>query len=302
MNVHAQDETLLAYLKPPPKGSGGRFEAAETNGSSRRPPVDHDFLRVLAHELRTPLTSLRVSADLLAERQLFTARTESATRIVSNIQRSVARLESRLTEVLEAGYLASGLLSIAPKSIHIMDIVAPALEDAAVPARARDVTLELMAEESVQGVRADAGRIQQVLGHLLSNAVKFAPVGSAVAIRVFASPAGGPARIVRQYDSTDDLGPATLITPHLGASPSACVTVRDSGPGIHPSVHKKIFDAFSGGSADGAPTAGGAGLGLSLALGLIKLHRGALWVRSRVKIGSEFGFSLPAAAPAEDTL
>jgi CheY-like chemotaxis protein len=120
----------------------------------------------------------------------------------------------------------------------------------------------------------DAMRIRQALVNLVGNALKFTPEGGRVWVRGFCSPPDGGLRI----------------------------EVEDTGPGIPPEEHERIFAEFEQATVthpSGRPE--GAGLGLTLARRFVEMHGGRLWVESEVGQGSKFIVALPATARAEPT-
>jgi signal transduction histidine kinase len=126
-------------------------------------------------------------------------------------------------------------------------------------------------------VRADPGRLQQVLSHLVSNAMRFTPDGGRIVI---------------------DGRPAAHDEIHI--------SVTDTGVGIAPEHREAVFEAFQ---QAGAPASerwpGGTGVGLALAKGLVELHGGRIWLVSRTGHGSTFTIALPHrsdVAPAVEAL
>jgi signal transduction histidine kinase len=115
----------------------------------------------------------------------------------------------------------------------------------------------------VDEIEADQRKVKQILFNLLTNAVKFTPSGGRV--DVSASRADGEIRI----------------------------SVKDSGIGIAPEDHERVFEEFRQVSAGRRVAAEGTGLGLALARRFVELHGGRLWVESAPGAGSTFTFSLP---------
>lgn len=117
--------------------------------------------------------------------------------------------------------------------------------------------------ETLPEVHGDVEKTTWVLINLLSNAIRYSPTGAALCIRVV--PWG---EIVR-------------------------VSVEDSGPGIAPEHHKRIFERFAG--VPGQAGRGSSGLGLSISREFIGAQGGLLWVDSQPEVGSRFLFTLPVA-------
>jgi signal transduction histidine kinase len=119
-------------------------------------------------------------------------------------------------------------------------------------------------------VATDPERVRQVLGNLLSNALKYTPPGGRVTVRAEVRPRG-----------------------HDGAhAESVAIDVRDSGPGIPPDKHEEVFEEFSRLAPDAAP---GAGLGLAIARRVARALGGDVTVASEPGRGSCFTLWVPAA-------
>jgi signal transduction histidine kinase len=144
--------------------------------------------------------------------------------------------------------------------------VRDALEHGVVMVRERatdeGVEVALKAGPDVDVVEGDERRIKQVIVNLLSNAVKFTPAGGEV--DVSAARANGEVRIA----------------------------VADTGPGVAPEDHERIFEEFQQ-TDTGMEAREGTGLGLALSKRLVELHGGRIWLESELGKGSTFIFTLP---------
>ena len=203
-----------------------------------------EFLAVLAHELRSPLASIRTAVALLKARP-DTA--EAALAPLGVIDRQARRVGDLVSDLLDVSRIAQGKLALHLEAIDLGDACRAAVDVAAdrVP------------------VRADPGRLDQVLTNLLTNAIKYTDPGGAVTVRV-------------EHEAG-----------------WAVVRVRDTGVGIAADVLPRVFDLF----VQGAPerSQGGLGIGLHLVRRLTELHGGSVEARSDGPgRGSEFVIRLPA--------
>ncbi len=193
------------------------------------------------------------------------ANDEQLSRGLATIVRN-AKLQARvIDDLMDASSLMSGQtrLQIAPLSAE--SAVRAATESIASAALAKDVHLRIAIEDAAY-VLADSERMQQILANLLFNALKLSPHGGAIDVRV------------RREEAC------------------VCIEVEDDGPGIEDELVPFVFDRFSQGSAGDAAKVG-LGLGLSIARGLVELHRGTIHVE-RGSRGALFRVRLPSAAPS----
>jgi signal transduction histidine kinase len=221
-----------------------------------------EFLASMSHELRTPLNAIIGFSQVLRER-LFGDVNAKQEEYLDDILSSANHLLSLINDVLDLSKVEAGQveLDVAPFSLR------NALESGVVMVRERATTdgvhIEIGASSEVDIVEGDERRIRQVIFNLLSNAVKFTPAGGAV--DVSAARVNGEVR----------------------------VSVADTGPGLAPEDHKRIFEEFQQTDA-GVAHGEGTGLGLALSKRLVELHGGRIWVDSELGKGSTFVFTLPA--------
>ena len=220
-----------------------------------------DFIANVSHELRTPLTSIRGYSETLLDSDDLTG---NAREFLQVIRRNAERM-ARLTEDLlvlarvESGEEKLDLQPVAPR--QLIQEAASALQKSAHAAG-----VELALDPSPEcPVAADSDAIQQVLGNLISNALRYAQSGGKVALGASEQP-----HQVEFY-------------------------VRDFGPGI-PSEHlPRIFERFYRVDKARSRETGGTGLGLAIVKHIVLNHGGTVRVESTVGHGSAFFFTLPKA-------
>lgn len=245
-----------------------RAARAEAERANR---LKDDLLASVSHELRTPLAAIMSGAFLLQAPALPAAQARNAVEIIARNARAQARLIDDLLDVarIVAGQLK---LELAPVSLHAL--VEGTLQTLQAQAEAHKVRLLAdLPPEPVQ-VSGDADRLAQVLGNLVSNAIKFSPPGGRVDVRVRADGA------------------------HVQLS------VRDEGEGIDPAFLPLLFEPFRQGSGDLRQRRAGLGLGLSIARRLAEMHGGTVRADSAgTGRGATFTVHLPLrqgdAAPGE---
>jgi PAS domain S-box-containing protein len=240
-----------------------RIARAEAEAASR---AKSDFLAVVTHELKTPLHAITGFTDLLAEGDAGPLAPVQE-RYVGRIRDSARHLVRMVDEVL--GYVrmespeAGG--GLAPTDLH--ELVRALADGAAPEALARGLSLRADVPAGTCVVQTDRARLLQLLGHLVSNAVKFTEQGG-VRISVRREPG------------------------------AAVVEVRDTGLGILPEHLEKIWEPFWQAEHPLVRRAGGTGLGLSVVRRLAALLGGDVGVESRPGEGSAFSLRLPAAGLA----
>ncbi|AWN52708.1 ATP-binding protein [Methylobacterium sp. 17Sr1-1] len=222
-----------------------------------------DFLASMSHEIRTPLNGVIGYADLLLADRTLPGRHR---RYLDRIASAGGALLTVVDDILdfsriEAGGIALAEVPFAPAAL--VDNAASIVRGLSEPkGLALDVTL---GETVPDWVRGDPDRLRQILLNLLNNAVKFTPAGR-VALRVEAEGEG------------------------------LRFSVSDTGIGIAPEQHGRLFQRFS--QVDGSIRRqyGGSGLGLAICKGLVELMGGTIGLESRPGAGSTFWFRVPLPA------
>jgi signal transduction histidine kinase len=214
-----------------------------------------ELLAVVGHELRTPLSSIKGYGQLMA-RQLAT------------VQEQVQRLDGLITDVLDTARAEGGRLTLRREPLFVSELVGSACERFRAAHPLRNLETELEAYALIEG---DAGRLNQVMDNLLSNAAKYSPPNTGISVRT--SLDGAWVRIA----------------------------ISDSGVGIASEHLPRLFDRFyrvPGHEASGPP---GFGLGLSIVRDLVEAHGGRVEVASGGPgTGSTFTAVLPVTLPLED--
>jgi PAS domain S-box-containing protein len=214
-----------------------------------------EVLSVVTHDLRNPLGVILGGAATLLELQPEGVQRRLCELISSN----ALRMDRMVNDLLEVARADLGRLALDLVELPVEALVAEAGAMMRPLAEAQGIGLETETAPSLP-VRADSGRVLQVLSNLIGNAVKFTPAGGS--IRLECVPIGG----------------------------EACFMVSDTGPGIPPDQIPHLFGAFW--QADSLDRRG-LGLGLSIARGIVEAHGGRIWVESQVGAGSTFFFTLP---------
>ncbi|QKW39693.1 HAMP domain-containing protein [Actinomadura sp. NAK00032] len=213
----------------------------------------------IAHELRTPLANLRGYLEALRDGVV-----DPTPELLDSLHEE-ALLQQRIVDDLQDLALAeAGALTYHPAEVDLRELLETARTAHRAQAEAAGVALRLEAPEPVL-VTADPDRLRQVVGNLMSNALRATGAGGSVTLAL-ASRDG-----------------------------SAVVEVRDTGTGIAAADLPRLFDRFWRADASRGRATGGSGLGLSIARQIITDHGGTIEVRSEVGAGTTFTIALPAA-------
>jgi signal transduction histidine kinase/CheY-like chemotaxis protein len=231
-----------------------------------------EFLATLAHELRSPLASLRTAAHLLQGAQLDA---EQARTCIGMIQRQTWQLTRLTDDLLDIGRITHRRLVLHREVADLQGIVSDSVDTIRSLADARGQQLNVgTALLEPTYIDADRSRMMQVFCNLLTNAIKYTPIG-------------GRIQVMSEREAN-----------------RAVVRVRDTGIGIPPDQQARVFEPFYQveGATESSP--GGLGIGLALVRQIIGLHGGTVDLQSAgTGHGSEFRISLPlVAAPPADVI
>jgi two-component system sensor histidine kinase KdpD len=224
------------------------------------------LLSAISHDLRTPLASITGAVSSLLENE-NTLGTETRHELTQVAYEEADRLNQLLSNVLEITRLQSGGLQVHKEWQPVEEVVGMALAHTA--GRLRDRPLSVDIPLDLAPVPIDGLLIEQVLVNLLDNAAKHTPPRTPISLTARELP--------------DDL----------------LIEVADRGPGLAPGDEKRVFERFY---QAGRVTAGGVGLGLAIAAGMVQAHGGRLWAENRPDGGAVFRFTLPRMSIDPDSL
>ena len=220
------------------------------------------FLSSIAHDLRNPMTSLRAAAQLAVRQE--DAPPEKQRERARLMLRQVDRMNRLVEDLLDVSRIEAGRFELRKERRDLREVVRDTVQLYEETSPSHEIRASLP-DEPVN-VEHDPGRIAQVLGNLVGNAIKY-------------SPAGGPVDVRLRAENGE-----------------AVVEVEDRGLGIPENERESIFEPFrrSGGERAAIP---GVGLGLSVARRLVRAHGGEIEVESEEGAGSTFRVRLPLARP-----
>ena len=253
-----------------------------------------EFLAMLAHELRNPLAPLRSAAEIL---QTDGASAEACALAQGILTRQIENMSQMIDDLLDVSRITEGKIALRPQVVALADVMhaAASLARPGMEARGQELKITLPAEPVF--LHADATRLDQVFGNLLTNACKYSGSGCHIAVTAEVVPHESHP----SHEAMGRMGPMGPIP--LDQPREVIVRVRDDGIGIAPELLPRIFDLFVQATRSLDRAHGGLGIGLTLVQRLVKLHGGSVEARSAgLDQGSEFIVRLPilttTAAPA----
>jgi signal transduction histidine kinase len=237
-----------------------RSEAAAAEASR----LKDEFLATLSHELRTPLNAIVGWVQILQTGVVSPERLRHAVDVIGRNTNLQARL---IEDILDVSRIISGKLEIENAPVRLAPLIDTIVSGALPAAQAKNIELIKTAPPDLPVIDGDAKRLHQVLGNVLSNAVKFTPSGGRIDVRC------------------SDEGDAISIE------------VQDSGAGIAPEFLPYIFDRFRQADSRSIRRHGGLGLGLAIARHLIEQHHGEIRASSAGPgLGTTIHIRLPASS------
>jgi PAS domain S-box-containing protein len=223
-----------------------------------------EFLATVSHEIRTPLNAILGWAHLLRTGQLTTSETQEALDIIERNTRDQARI---IEDILDMSRIVSGKIALDFGPVELQSVIEAALATVRPAAEAKGIILDSELDSTTGPVLGDAGRLQQVVWNILSNAIKFTPKAGRVELRL--SRVG-----------------SNIVT-----------SITDTGVGIGSDLLPYVFDRFRQADSSSRRIHGGLGLGLAIAKQLVDLHGGQITVSSSGEgKGSRFVVALPVRA------
>jgi len=251
---------------------GSRFNAmAEQVQRARQ--MEKDFLANVSHELKTPLTSIQGFSQAILDGAVTDM--NGAKRAAQTIFAETGRMSRLIGDLLTIARLESGQLSLVYEKVELTELLPRWVERYQPRAQEKNETLVAMIDP-VPSITGDPGRLEQVVGNLVDNAIKYSSAGASVTVS---------AKRESYSSVTRRRAPETLPNEWI------TIAVKDTGSGIPSEDLPRLFERFYRG--DKARVAGGTGLGLAIANEIVAAHGGRITVQSEMGKGSTFTVHLP---------
>lgn len=226
--------------------------------------IKDKFLSNMSYELRTPLTSISGFAELLNS-GLAGPMNEQASEYIQAIIDSTTRLTGQINNILDFSQSEAGALPVSRKTIDIMDFLKDSINRSEEKIKSKNITLTTDIDEKVGEVLGDRRRLEQVIDHLIDNAIRYSGEASHV-----------------------------LINAH-GTKNTVSIIISDNGPGMDYKTKNMVFDKLLQDSNTSmiATAERKSGLGLPLARELVEAHGGKMELHSEKGQGTTIKIKLP---------
>jgi signal transduction histidine kinase len=221
-----------------------------------------DFTAMIAHDLRSPLLNISGAAEVMLE-GVFGGVSEDQKKWLARIVENSRSMVALVSDFLDLSKLEAGYIKISREPLNLGELVSATVENYRLVAEKKRISLTHTIRSGDKVIEADPRRLTQVLGNLISNAIKFTEPGGIIEIGVNSKPA------------------------------ELQVWVKDNGIGIPPADLPSLFSKYRQCSNVDESGHKGTGLGLVICKMLVEAHGGKITVRSEQGRGSTFFFSVP---------
>lgn len=233
------------------------------------------FLGLASHELKTPLTVIMGYSELITT-DLADKVDKTVLEMVVNIANAASRLDNIIKDMVDVSMIDEKRLQLKVEDIQLNRLIEASVNELRFFFSMRKQEVELNLDESIPTIRGDALRLMQLLSNILGNAIKFTPDGGRITV-------SSSAKYLLRGISGSEPSSQQGREHHLFLE----ITVTDTGIGIDREDQLRVFDKFyevgniqEHSSGKVAFKAKGAGLGLSIAKGIVDMHGGEIWVES----------------------
>ena len=220
------------------------------------------FLANISHEFRTPLTSIIGFSEAMKRGEAGELNEEQR-HYMMYIEESGHHLLNLINDLLDISKVEAGKMELSLEQVNLDELLGEVEHMVYPMASCKEINLDFIPEEKNIVFEGDMNKLKQIMLNLISNALKFTPEQGAVEVTG------------RSRDHKIE------------------ISVKDTGIGIPPECHQKIFEPFSQLNSSLSKGQKGTGLGLALVKKLVELHDGTMELESEVSKGSKFSFSIP---------
>jgi PAS domain S-box-containing protein len=221
-----------------------------------------DFTAMIAHDLRSPLSQVMGVSELMTQ-SVFGPVTEDQKKWLTKMTETARHLVNLVNDFLDVSKLEAGRVELTTEKINVEKLVDGILENFRFLAAEGKVALRKNISDSIHYLEGDRRRLEQVLGNLLGNAIKFTPPGGNI-----------------EVGAADD-------------GDNAKIWVKDTGVGIAHEELGKLFEKYKQTTSGRTSEHKGTGLGLLICKMIVEAHGGRIWAESEESKGTTFTFTIP---------
>lgn len=259
---------LLSYINVSDSHRVEQFLRERNEALETADRLKSEFIANVSYELRTPLNTIIGFSEILSG-EYFGELNQRQAEYSSGILESSQRLLSLINDILDLATIESGHMSLELDSVDLNELLASVLGLTRERVIRKNLKLDFDCPDDIGVIVADQRRLKQALFNILSNSVKFTPEEGEITVS------------------------ARRVEDHV------IITFTDTGIGIPPEDHKRVFRRFERGNHPEARRSG-AGLGLSLVQSFIELHGGHVELESEPEVGTKVVCRLPARKAIEE--
>lgn len=227
----------------------------------------------ISHEMRTPLQVIKAGCYSIIHTKNGPVLTDKQKDAVGMIHQATNRINQFVNLFLDVAKMEAGLMKFKFEDLSIVEVLNPLVQEAQLIGQTRQIKVSFEADE-IPPIRIDRDRMTQVIGNLLSNALKYTPENGTISVRL---------ALVTECGEVSKNGKGCVR-----------IEVQDTGVGIPESDLQKLFDKFYQAKNTPLVNEKGSGLGLALVKHVAEAHGGSVKVESQVGVGSKFTVLLPA--------
>jgi len=228
-----------------------------------------DFTAMVVHDLRSPLSNI-VSIIESLRNELFGTVNEQQSQWLRKMHTNCIALIDHISDFLDLSKIDAGRVELEKRPVVLTALIYENLVEHSIQADKRNIRLNMEVEKGLPILSLDPRRLNQVLGNLLSNALKFTPEGGQV-----------------------EVGASTVDANDV------IVWVKDTGVGMREEEAAQIFEMYKQVSSGRNSTHLGTGLGLTICKKIVEAHGGRIWVNTEENKGTIFSFTLPINDPSD---
>jgi len=230
--------------------------------------MKNEFISSISHEIKTPLAIIKEAISLVMD-EIPGKIVEEQRDVLTTAQGNIGRLSNIIEALLDISRIESAKMKLDIRLVNMSELLKNTVSDFKYMAEHKGILLDYEVPQGKVDISCDPDKTRQVLVNLISNTLKF-------------TPREGRVKVICKEEEDEVI-----------------VSVEDTGIGISEENIPKLFDRFTQFGRKPGPGEKGTGLGLAISKGIVELHKGRIWVESKIHQGSKFYFSLPRLSSEE---